>query len=471
MRQRTVADSTIDILDQNIPASKVIFYLAWPTVVEQILQTMVNYVDAAMVGSLGAQATGSIAINNSLIWLVNGLMVASALGFSVQIAREVGVGNLEQVKKIVRQALAFAFVGGLGLSLCVEALSGYIPVWLGAEPAVVDRAVLYLRIISAAFLFNTLVAFCGGILRGAGDTRTPLICNILANIVHIGGNFFLIFPTRQVEIGKYCFTVWGAGLGVAGAGLSTALSFTMCALVLLAVVFFRPSKVQISIKGDYRPDRRILHQAWLLGSPAGYERLILSSGQLVVTKMVAGLGNTALAAYYLTNTAEAISYLPGYGFSVAATTLTAQALGAGKKDLAKKFSGLCVKYGLWLMGLAGVLMIIFSRPLIGFFTPDPEVLALGSKGLKIMALSEPFFAVATVVAGVLRAAGDSKWPFYVTAIGMWGVRLFILYLMCYPLGWGVYGAWIAMVIDLAVRGVISWWRFKQEKWLDLWQDG
>ena len=187
-----------------------------------------------------------------------------------------------------------------------------------------------------------------------------------------------------------------------------------------------------------------------------------------MTKLVAGLGTTSLAAYFLTNTAEAISYLPGFGFSIAATTLTAQALGAGEKELAHKFSKLCIRYGILLMGLAGLLMFVFSRPLVGFFTPDQEVLALGSKGLKIMAVSEPFFAMSVVVAGVLRGAGDSKWPFYITAMGMWGVRLLSLYLLCYTLGLGVYGAWIAMVLDIGTRGIISWWRYKQGNWLKSW---
>jgi putative MATE family efflux protein len=463
-----VADPVTNLLDQSIPASRVIWYLAWPSVAEQILQTMVNYIDTAMVGSLGAQATASIAINNSLIWLVSGLMNAAALGFSVQVAREVGLGNIAKVKRIVRQAMLIALLGGLGITVIIQLLSGSIPVWLGADPAILDTAVLYLRIIAAAYLFNMVVVFCGAILRGSGDTRTPMACNITANLLNIVGNYFLIFPTRQVTWGSHSWTMWGAGLGVAGAAISTALSFVICACLLLAALFLRTSPVQIKIKGSLSFDRTVMRHAWKLGAPAAYERMILSSGQLIITKLVAGLGTTSLAAYFLTNTAEAISYLPGFGFSIAATTLTAQALGAGEKELAHKFSKLCIRYGILLMGLAGLLMFVFSRPLVGFFTPDQEVLALGSKGLKIMAVSEPFFAMSVVVAGVLRGAGDSKWPFYITAMGMWGVRLLSLYLLCYTLGLGVYGAWIAMVLDIGTRGIISWWRYKQGNWLKSW---
>jgi putative MATE family efflux protein len=461
-----MAYKPVNVLDPNITASKTILLLAWPTIAEQILQIMVSYVDTAMVGSMGANATASIAINNSFINLVNGLMNAAALGFGVQMARRLGEGRPEKARQVIRQGLLVMLMAGLGLTLAIQLAADRVPAWMGGSPAILAHAAAYLRIVMSASLMSMSVIFCGTMLRFAGDTKTPLLYNILTNLLNVAGNYFLIFQPRTIHIMGYSFHVWGAGMGVEGAALATAAATAFSGLMLLRALFSNAFPLKVSLKGDFSLDPDILHYAWHLGAPAAYERLILSSGQILMTRLVAGLGTASLAAYHLANTAESISYMPGYGLAVAATTLVAQSLGAEKPLLAWQYAKRSTQYGVGSMAFAGLMMFLFSRQLMMIFTPDPQVIALGAIGLKIMAFSEPFFALAIVISGVLRGAGDTKRPFYYTSMGMWGVRVGTVILLCYVLKIGVYGAWVGMILDLMVRGLLSLRRFLGGQWME-----
>jgi len=462
-----MAYKPVNVLDPNVTASKTILLLAWPTIAEQILQIMVSYVDTAMVGSLGANATASIAINSSFIHLINGIMNAAALGFGVQMARLMGEGRPERARQVIRQGLLVMLMTGLGLTLAIQLAADRVPAWLGGSPAILAHAAAYLRIVMSASLMSMSVIFCGTMLRFAGDTKTPLLYNILTNLLNVAGNFFLIFQPRTIQVMGHTFHVWGAGMGVEGAALATAAASAFSGLMLLRALFSNSFPLKVSLKGECTLDRDILHYAWHLGAPAAYERLILSSGQILMTRLVAGLGTASLAAYHLANTAESISYMPGYGLAVAATTLVAQSLGADKPLLAWQYAKRSTQYGVVSMAFAGLMMFLFSRQLMMLFTPDPQVIALGAVGLKIMAFSEPFFALAIVISGVLRGAGDTKRPFYYTSIGMWGVRVGTVILLCYVLEIGVYGAWVGMILDLMVRGILSLRRILGGQWMEL----
>lgn len=459
---------TLDLLDKSIPPRKIILFLAWPTIVEQILQTLVQYVDTAMVGSLGATATAAVAVGTSSIWLINGVMNAVAIGFAVQIARYIGAGELDRVKRIMTQAVLAIAVGGLFFTGLMELIAPHLPHWLGAETAVVPLATSYLRWFGSAYLFNMAMVVCSNVLRCSGNTKTPLFFNAITNVLNVVGNFLLIFPTREITVFGSTFTMWGAGLGVSGAAISTAASFAFSGLALLGAVYFRESPIRIPIRSSYRPDKHVLREVARLGTPNALERMTLSFGQIAMTALVTGIGTTALAAHHLAITAESISYLPCFGFSAAATTLVAQALGAGETELATRYGRLCTIYGTVLMTVAGALMFIFARGLMSIFTGEAAVLDLGAGVLRIEALAEPFFALSMVIPGVLRGAGDTKWPFYISVIGMWGVRLISAYILAYPLGLGLTGAWIGMVLDLVVRGILSVIRFAAGKWKNAW---
>jgi len=457
------------LLDGAVSPGKVIWMLAWPVILDQTFQTMVNYVDSAMVGSLGASATAAVAVNMSTIWLVNGMMYAFGAAFGVLAARQIGARNLPEVQRIVKQALLAVIASSVVVTIAMNGVASSLPIWIGVEKEVVPEAIVYMRYIALAYPFTITFMYCANLIRSSGDTRSPLICNIITNLVNVVGNFLLIFPTRTLSVAGIEFTMPGAGLGVKGAAISTAVATALSGIIVLSVLLIRKSPLKITTHGGWRPDGRILRQALRIGAPLAMERATLSLGQITLTVLVTRIGTIALAAHHLAITAESITYMPASGFSIAATTLVAQSLGAEKRELALKFAKRCLGYGVLLMTFTGAAMFIFAHELMAFFTVDAQVIALGAQVLRIEAFAEPFFAISIVTSGILRGAGDTKWPFIFSLIGMWVVRLFPASILVLVLGLGLEAAWSCMVADLVVRGVLNLVRFTRGRWMDSWK--
>ena len=470
----------LNIFEEGISPVKVMFMLAWPTIIEQFLMSAVMYVDTAMVGALGADASAAVGLNSSTTWLINGICGALGVGFSVLVGRNIGAGDHEKAKKIVRQALMAMLVFGAAISAILFCISGYLPGWLGADESLRNDAASYLSIIAFIYLFNVPNAISGAIVRCAGDTRTPMFSNLTANILNVGLNFLFIFPTRDISLFikipftetvliDTSFTMWGAGWGIRGAAFASVISMAVSATIMLITLFVKDYPARISLKDKYKFDGGVWKEMLTLAYPVALERMALSGGQIVVTSMVTGLGTKVLAAHYLAITAEGITYMPVFGFSTAATTLVAQTLGAERRDLAKRFSNYCLYYGMVFMTLMGVVLYVFAEPLLAIMSNDPEVITLGSRVLRIEAFAQTMFAAANVTSGILRGAGDTKWSFYIGLVGMWGVRIGVAYLLAYVFDLGLIGAWYAMFLDLTMRGILSLIRFYRGKWLYAWR--
>ncbi len=460
----------INLVDASRSPGKTIWMLAWPVILDQSFQTMVQYVDSAMVGSLGAVATAAVAANSATIWLVNGMMYAFGVAFSVLAARQIGAGDTEGVHHTVRQAL----LAVLGFSVVVTAIMRGIafdlPVWIGVEEQVVPVAGTYMSYIALAYPFRILFSYLSNLLRSSGDTRSPLLSNIITNIVNITGNIFLIFPTRIVHLFGAEFTMYGADLGVAGAAIATAGATVLSALILFGVLIFKESPLRTPFRGvSWRVDWIVMRQVFKLGTPLALERAVLSLGQIALTILVTRIGTVALAAHHLAITAESITYMPVSGFSIAATTLVAQSLGARKKELSLDFAKRSLRWGIMLMSATGLLMFIFAKELMGFFTPDQAVIVLGARVLRIEAFAQPFFAMSIVISGILRGAGDTKWPFINSLIGMWIVRILPATILILVFDFGLEAAWSCMVADLVVRGLLNYRRYRKGTWIDTWE--
>lgn len=459
------------LIDSPHSPAGTIWMLAWPVILDQSFQTMVQYVDSAMVGSLGAVATAAVAANSSTIWLVNGMMYAFGAAFAVLAARQIGAGQKESVHHTVRQSL----LAIIGLSILVttvmRSIAPRLPIWIGVEEQVAPIAGNYMGYIAMAYPFMILFMFMANLIRSSGDTRTPLISNIITNITNIIGNFLLIFPSREITVFGIDFTMVGAGLGVEGAAIATAGATVLSALILFGVLIFKDSPLKTPFKGvSWRVDWVVMRQVFRLGTPLALERATLSIGQIVLTILVTRIGTVSLAAHHLAITAESITYMPVSGFSMAATTLVAQSLGAQKQDMALDFAKRCLRWGIMLMTGTGFLMFIFSKELMGFFTPDIAVINLGSKVLRIEAFAQPFFAMSIVIGGILRGGGDTKWPFINSLIGMWLVRLGPAAILILGFGIGLEAAWGCMVADLVVRGLLNYYRYRKGTWIHAWRD-
>lgn len=453
----------LDPIEKKKSLYRRVIFLAWPAIFENIMLSMVEYIDTAMVGSLGAYATAAIAVNNPIIWMMNASMSAVAVGGTVLVAHHVGAERDDKAAEVSRQAFLLAACFAAALAIVVFSLSGYIPQWIGADKDVMPYATSYLRILSLCFLPHFTGIVLSGIMRGAGDTKTPMYINLMTNIMNVVGNFFLIFPERDMVVFGYKIHMWGAGWGVSGAAAASALAMGVAGITVFSLLVFRNTKVQLRLQ-KLKVDRGMMRRMLSVGVPAALERVATTTGQIVFIRIVAGLGTVTLAAHQLAVTAESLTYMPAFGFQVAATTLVGQALGAGNAKDARRCGNIAFYMCTACMVVMSLGLFVFSEQLISVFTPVPEVVAQGAQALRIVAVGETFFGAALVLTGALRGAGDTKIPFYVCLFTMWGVRLPATYFMVNVLEMGLAGAWYAMVLDLMIRGVLMYFRFKGDKW-------
>lgn len=451
---------------------RLVVALSIPTILAEVSSTAMEYIDTAMVGSLGATATASVGIVASTTWLLGGLCMGTALGFTVQIAHLVGAGRHAAARNVLRQGLIVLLAFGLVLGLAGAVVSGSLPAWLGAAPEVVPGASTYFLIIALATPITQLQRLAVGALQCAGNTRTPSMLNILMCALDVVFNFFLIFPTREFEFAGLPFVVPGAGLGVTGAALGTVLAqLVVCAMLLWAACV---RSERLGLVGRHAGDGRdaeswavkakTMRTAWGIAWPVCLERGVMSIAQIVSTMIVAPLGTVAVAANSLAVTAEGLCYMPGYGVGAAATTLVGQAFGARRKELARRMANCSVALGMVIMTVTGMLMFFLAPLVFAVFTPDEAVRALGVQVLRIELFAEPMFAASIVALGALRGAGDTLIPSLMNLATMWGVRITLALVLVPHLG--LPGVWLAMCIEICTRGVIFLVRLRRGKWLE-----
>lgn len=453
-------------LDGNLTTT--ILRLSWPAILEQFLLCLTTLADTAMVGSIGAAATAAVAINTSTIWLINGFITALSVGFSFLTARSIGAQDEKKVESIIRQSLSCSLLLGGLLTLCVAAVSPFLPVWLGAEPEVLPAARDYLFVIAFSLIPKTAATVLSAVFRAAGNTRIPLVTNLVANMLNIIGNFFLIYGTRTVFVSGNPAVIPGLGLGVKGAAIATTLSQWILAAVLLWFLYHYPSAARITPSGNYRLEKVLMYDMGRVSIPVLLERATLCLGQIALTAMISVLGTVSLAAHYLTNQTESLLYLPAYGFAYTATTLVGQALGARRSDLAEQYAKRICLIGSVAILIACVPVYLAAGPIIRIFTSDQEVTALAIVTLRIAAATELFFSFFVMTGGVFRGSGDVRFPLIVSLIGMWGLRVGLVYIAVSILSLGVIGVWLAIGLDVWIRAILCFVHLQRGKWKYAW---
>ncbi len=461
----------ISLIDGSRSPNRTIWSLSWPVILDQSFNTLISFVDTAMVGSLGAIATAAVAVNASSIWLINGIIYSFGTAYAVLIARHIGANQQDGIKRSLHQAFLAIVLLSIVVTVLMSFIARHLAVWLGVEQKVIKDAIVYLSIIALSYPFLITFIFLSSIIRSSGDTKTPLISGIFTNIFNVVGNFILIFPSRTIEIFGKEIHIYGADMGVKGAAIATLISHIISATILFIVILKKDSVIRINLKEIiWKFDKTITSQIFKIGTPMALERITLSSGQIVLTSLVAHLGTASLASHHLAITAESISFMPVSGFSVAAATLVAQSLGAMKKDMAKDFAKRILSFGIALMSATGLLLYVAAPQLMSLFTKDQTVISLGASVLRIEAFAQPFFAMSIIISGILRGAGDTKWPFINSVIGMWVVRLLPAYIFITFFNGDLVVAWSCMVADLFVRGLLNFYRYKKGQWVDVWSD-
>ncbi len=455
--------SILTNIQQEKPRLRRMWALSWPAIIEQVLGTMVSYVDTAMVGVMGEVGSAAVSVNGPPIWLIHGLLIGVGVGYSVQVSNAIGAGDRERVRVVIRQAFLAALVCGAIACGLYELLSGYLPFWMGAKPEVLPHAIGYMRIYSASLLFNALLTIFSATLRCMGNTKTPLLFNTATNLLNVVLNFFFIYPTRT----WHGHIIPGLGWGVEGAAVATSVSITAAGL-WAAWAAFRQSGYQTSLREGLSPDAAIVRRAAFLGLPSALERAAVNLGQIATTALVGhALTTAAMAANHVATTAEGFCYLPAYGIGYAAVALVGQAVGAGNKDDARAYGTLTGALGFLLCLVTGTVLFVFAPPLASIFNSDAQVVYEASLALRTVAFAEPFFALSIILTNALHGANDVRFPMFIGLFCMWGVRVPFACLFVLGFHWGLSGVWGAMAMDLTLRGILCVLRWKSGKWVRL----
>lgn len=440
--------------------------LSIPAVIAQLSSIIMQYIDAAMVGHLGAEASASIGLVSTTTWLFWGLCSAITAGFSVQVAHRIGAGDMAGARAVLRQSLTATLVFSLMLAAIGMSISGMLPVWLGGDPSIRHDASLYFFIFSLFLPAMQMNFLAGGMLRCSGNMHIPSIMGVTMCALDVIFNFLLIFPTRPLDIAGITFTMPGAGLGVCGAALGTVAAEALVAGIMLRYLWTRSNTLRLTgERGSFRPQATTLKTAFRIGFPMCMEHVVICGAQIMTTVIVAPLGVFAIAANSFAITAESLCYMPGYGIAEAATTLVGQSIGAARRKLTLSFARITVLMGMGIMALMGILMYIFAPGIIGLMTPVEEIRQLGVMALRIEAFAEPMFAASIVAYGVFVGAADTIVPCLMNFFSIWAVRLSLAAWLAPTLG--LKGVWIAMCVELCFRGAIFLIRLTRERWLKL----
>ena len=432
--------------------------LSVPAILAQVSSIAMQYIDASMVGRLGRDASAAIGLVASSTWLFSGLCSAVVVGFSVMVAQRIGAGEERDARNLTKQALLAGLAIGLLLAAVGAALSAPLPRWLRAEEGLFHDASAYFLVFSLSLPFVLTNRLSAGLLQSSGNMRRPSVLLVLMCGLDVVFNLLLIFPSRTVG----GLTLPGAGLGVTGAALGTALAEAVVA-VIMCLSLLRSPVLGLRREEKLRFVPAQLRRALQLGVPVAIERAVMSSAQVFTTGVIAPLGTVSIAANSFAVTAEALCYMPGYGVQSAAVTLIGQSVGARRRDLVARLGWVTVLLGMGIMLAASVLMYALAPWIIGILSPDAQVVALGTEILRIVVFSEPLFGAAIVTAGVFQGAGSSLLSSVLNFASMWGVRVTLTLLMAPH--WGLRGAWIAMCIELCFRGLLFLFFLRRRKWL------
>lgn len=438
--------------------------LSWPAMMAQLSSILMQYIDAAMVGRLGADPSASVGLVSTTLWLFWGVCSMVTTGFSVQVAHSVGAGDFNKARSILRQSIVGCLLFGVMMAVIGVAISGPLPRWLGGTESVCAGASLYFRVFVSALPVLTLSYLGGAMLRCAGNMKVPGMISVLMCFLDVVFNFLLIFPSRELAVGGITFTMPGAGLGVLGAALGTVAAECVSAGLMMWFLLRRQPDIMLKgTTGSFRPTRPVLRNAMKVSAPMTLEHAVICGAQIAVTIIVAPLGVLAIAANAFAVTAESLCYMPGYGIADAATTLVGQSYGARRLDLAKRFGYITTAAGMATMTVMGVVLYLFAPSVMSLLSPVEGIVEMGASALRIEAFAEPMFAASIVAYGVMVGVGDTILPACMNFGSIWLVRLPLAAVLAPRMG--LDGVWLAMCIELCFRGAIFLWRLISGAWL------
>lgn len=421
---------------------KALLTLAWPAILEGMFQTLLQYIDTAMVGRLGAAATATVSLSSTYSWLINSVISGLSIGFLSYIARGIGQGDDKKVQEAGRQTILVALVVGIAIMGITLWMAPHMPVWMGAESSIHRDATRYFVYVNLPMVFRAATIIFGAAIRATGDTKTPMYVNVFVSFLNIGLNYLFIYQLSQ---------------GAVGAGMATAISVVIGGVMMTMVFLHNPvlrgeeTRVPLAY---YRPDGRVFAAIMAIGFPIVLTRVASCLGHVVFTSFVSSMSTTIYAAHAIAITAEEIFYIPGYGMMAATSTMIGNAIGEGnpKKERDVKLASISIIF--LLMCVSGFLLFVGAEFMMGIFTEDEQVIAIGAKLLRMVAFTEPIFGTSAVMEGIYNGMGRTRYPLLVELVSMWGVRIVGAFICVRYLGMGITAVWIMMIANNVLKAVM-----------------
>lgn len=425
--------------------------LSIPSMLAQITTVMMFFIDAAMVGHLGAAQSASIGLIETTTWLMGSILSAVSVGFSVQVAHFIGANDFSHARQVFRHALVCGISFSVFMSLVGISVASRLPFWLGGKADIAPMSSAYFLIFSITLPAVLVYHLTAAMLKSAGEMRVPSGLSIMMCCLDVVFNYLFIYVL---------------GLGVTGAALGTMTAYILTAIPMSWQAMWKNKILALNLDhAKFVWKWKFVRNAAKISLPIAVQNILMGSAQVVSTLIVAPLGNAAIAANSFAITAESLCYMPGYGVGDAASTLIGQTYGAGRRRLCYNFAHLTIGTGMIVMAFMGMVMFVFAPEMIGFLSPVDEIRRLGTEVLRIEAFAEPFFAAAIVSYSVCVAAGDTLKPAAMSLFSMWCVRLTLAWWLSQS--HGLRGVWIAMATELTFRGSIFLLRIWKGRWNNL----
>lgn len=422
---------------KNLSLLKTLIFLSIPTVLEEIMSTLLQYVDTAMVGRLGEQATASVSVTTTVSWLVHSIPSAIGVGILALISRAVGSEDEELVNRLSKQTMILVLVSGGIIGGLSMALSPIIPKLMGADEAIQSQASWYFFIISAPMIFRVASMLFGSAIRATKDTATPMLINFAANILNVGLNYLFIYT---------------CSLGVIGAAIASAISYILAGIGMFIAYQHKPL-LKYKLK-TLRLDKQIMKDCFKISAPVMMTSIVSCMGYVVFASLVTNMGTTVFAAHSIAVTAETIFYIPGYGLRTATSTMVGISLGEGDRQKFKTVGKMSVAITVFMMIINGLILYFVSLPLMRIFTTSDQVAQIGAAMLKLVAFSEPFFGIMIVMEGIFYGLGRTKYAFIIETFSMWCIRILFTFFCVKVWNLGLTAVWICMIADNVAKAIL-----------------
>jgi putative MATE family efflux protein len=446
---RPTAEGAAAARAEPVTLRRRVLALAWPVIAQNLLETLLGIVDTLLVAGLGTAAIAGVGAALQIMFFVLAALSALSVGSSILVAQAVGGRALDRASLLARQSLLWGVFLGVPLALVGAGLADPIMGIFGMEPEVARIGADYLQVTMGTVVVLVLLIIGGGVLRGAGDSRTPMIVTAIANVLNVGLAYGLIYGHFGLP-----------ALGAVGSAWATFIARSVALLMLLGALWKGRNGVSIAGRAGWRPDWSAARRVLGLGVPAAVEQVLVTTAFLAMTILVARLGTDTLAAQRISMSAMSFSFLPGIGFSLAATSLVGQSIGARRPREGAEMGKIATTWAVLWMSAIGVLIFVFATPIMRIFTADPEVILIGAAGLRVVALTQPFWGVGMVQSGGLRGTGDTRFPLIIGTTGVWSAVLLAWAGLTF-VGGGLPMVWGAFLVTSPITSSLTWRRFRR----------